>query len=277
MIDKIKFMETLRSVAEVAQVAEKPLTREEIISYFDDIELTEEQLTMVFEYLQNPTTDTKSNEQQEQEAESFENEGTDEELGEFEASEYEYRPTENVKPKKKDDFEQSVENSKFLSMYLEDLDSLTTLSKNEAQAMYVRLIDGDASVISKISDDWLLRVVDIAKTYSAHKVNYEDLIQEGNIGLISGINQLLGIKKMIDVEEYLKETIQKAMEDYIDEMNATDDWEATIIAKTTLINEARKHLAEENVAIPTNKELADYTKIPEQEIEDIMRLLKNDD
>ncbi len=252
MIDKIKFMETLRSVAEVAQVAEKPLTREEIISYFDDIELTDEQLTMVFQYLQNSTLPDEGNDQQE-------------------------HPTKMANPKENDEFEQSVANSKFLSMYLEDIDGLATLTKSEAQALYVRLIDGDASVISKISDDWLLRVVDLAKTYSAHKVNYEDLIQEGNIGLISGINQLLGIKKMIDVEEYLKESIQKAMEDYIDEISSTDDWEATFIAKTTLINEARKHLAEENVAIPSNKELADYTKLPEQEIEDIMRLLKDND
>lgn len=252
MIDKIKFMETLRSVAEVAQVAEKPLTREEIISYFDDIELTDEQLTMVFQYLQNSTLSEEGNDQQE-------------------------HPTKVESPKENDEFEQSVANSKFLSMYLEDIDGLATLTKSEVQALYVRLIDGDGSVISKISDDWLLRVVDLAKTYSAHKVNYEDLIQEGNIGLISGINQLLGIKKMIDVEEYLKESIQKAMEDYIDEISSTDDWEATIIAKTTLINEAKKHLAEENVAIPSNKELADYTKLPEQEIEDIMRLLKDND
>ncbi len=275
MIDKIKFMETLRSIAEVAQVAEKPLTREEIISYFDDIELTDEQLTMVSQYLQNSTLVKEGNDQQEQEEESNEDEGIKEQLSEFDPIDNEYHPKKQSK--EKDAFEQSVANSKFLSMYLQDLDDIATLSKNEAQALYIRLVDGDSTVISKISADWLLRVVELAKTYSTHKVNYEDLIQEGNIGLISGLNQLLGIKKMIDVEEYLRESILKAMEDYIDEMNATDDWEATIIAKTTLINEARKHLAEENVAIPSNKELADYTKIPEQEIEDILRLLKNDD
>lgn len=282
MIDKVKFMETLRSVAEVARVAQEPLTREEIISYFDDIELNEEQLTMVYNYLQNPMLgqeEPTKEEEVKEETESEEDEfgGKIEDLSDFEASEYHYHPKEKVKPVVKTEFEKSVDNSKFLAMYLEDLGDINTLANNEAQELYMRLIDGDISVMDRISDDWLSRVVELAKTYSANNVNYEDLIQEGNIGLISGMNQLLGLKKMIDVEEYLKESIQKAMEDYIDEIMETDDWEATIIAKTTLINEARKYLAEENVRIPTNKELADYTKIPEQEIEDILRLVKNND
>ncbi|MDD5937301.1 MAG: hypothetical protein PUC65_17320 [Clostridiales bacterium] len=282
MIDKVKFMETLRSVAEVAKVAQEPLTREEIISYFDDIELNEEQLTMVYNYLQNPMLgqeEPTKEEEVKEETESEEDEfgGKIEDISDFEASEYHYHPKEKVKPVVKTEFEKSVDNSKFLAMYLEDLGDINTLANNEAQELYMRLIDGDISVMDRISDDWLSRVVELAKTYSANNVNYEDLIQEGNIGLISGMNQLLGLKKMIDVEEYLKESIQKAMEDYIDEIMETDDWEATIIAKTTLINEARKYLAEENVRIPTNKELADYTKIPEQEIEDILRLVKNND
>lgn len=282
MIDKVKFMETLRSVAEVAKVAQEPLTREEIISYFDDIELNEEQLTMVYNYLQNPMLgqeEPTKEEEVKEETESEEDEfgGKIEDISDFEASEYHYHSKEKVKPVVKTEFEKSVDNSKFLAMYLEDLGDINTLANNEAQELYMRLIDGDISVMDRISDDWLSRVVELAKTYSANNVNYEDLIQEGNIGLISGMNQLLGLKKMIDVEEYLKESIQKAMEDYIDEIMETDDWEATIIAKTTLINEARKYLAEENVRIPTNKELADYTKIPEQEIEDILRLVKNND
>lgn len=260
MIDRVKFMETLRSIAEVAKIAEHPLTKEEIITYFDDIELTEEQIAMVLQYLENPQTEAESssNEPEESKEETDDN------------------SEEDIEESSMDTFNQVVENSKFLAMYLEDLAAISSLTKSEAQELYIRLIDGDSKVMASISDDWLIRVVEIAKTYSKHKVNYEDLIQEGNIGLITGIQDLLGSKKMIDVEEYLKESIQQAMENYIDAINLDDDWESTIIAKTTLINEARKALAEENVAIPSIEELADYTKIPKQEIEDILRLSKED-
>lgn len=255
MIDKVKFMETLRSVAEVAQVAESPLTREEIISYFDDIELTDDQITMIFDYLKNAGTESEAKEDNPVEEEE---ESTQSEDG-------------------YDAFAQAIENSKFLAMYLEDLAQINILSKSELQEMYVRLLDGDERVIARITDDWLIKVVELAKTYNTYDVNLEDLIQEGNIGLVRGINQLLASKKMIDVEEYIKESVQLAMETYIDEENQEDDWEETIIAKTTLINEARKALAEENVAIPTIEELAEYTKISKQEIDDIMRLLKEED
>lgn len=138
MIDKVKFMETLRSVAEVAKVAQEPLTREEIISYFDDIELNEEQLTMVYNYLQNPMLGQEEPTKEEEVTEEIESEedefgGKIEDLSDFEASEYHYHPKEKVKPVVKTEFEKSVDNSKFLAMYLEDLGDINTLANNEAQ------------------------------------------------------------------------------------------------------------------------------------------------
>ncbi len=254
MIDKVKFMETLRSVAEVAKVAEEPLTREEIISYFDDIELNDEQITMIFDYLKVASTESEVVEK---------------------SVEEEVDPNESEAGY--DAFARAIENSKFLAMYLEDLAEIKTLSKSELQERYMRLLQGDESVIPIILDDWLMKVVEVAKTYTSYDVNMEDLIQEGNIGLLKGLNQLLGSKEHIDVEEYIKESVQLAMETFIDEENQEDDWEETIIAKTTLINEARKALAEENLTIPTVEELEEYTKIPKQEIEDIMRLLKEEE
>ena len=43
MIDKTNFMETLRSVVELARTSNEPLSREEVMSYFSDMELTKEQ------------------------------------------------------------------------------------------------------------------------------------------------------------------------------------------------------------------------------------------
>ena len=39
MIDQRAFMETLRSVQEVAKASQEPLSQEEIKSYFQDMEL----------------------------------------------------------------------------------------------------------------------------------------------------------------------------------------------------------------------------------------------
>ena len=57
MLDQVKFMETLRAVADVARVSTTPLTKEEINEYFDGMELTEEQQELVYQYLLNPQTE----------------------------------------------------------------------------------------------------------------------------------------------------------------------------------------------------------------------------
>ena len=43
MLDQNTFMETLRSVAEIVQTASVPMSEKEILSYFNDMDLSEEQ------------------------------------------------------------------------------------------------------------------------------------------------------------------------------------------------------------------------------------------
>lgn len=249
MLDQVKFMETLRAVAEVARVSTTPLSKEEINEYFEGMELTEEQQELVFQYLLNPQPEEPAEQVSSQSEESQEQ------------SENEDKPEESV----------------YLKMYMEELSDIPGLTLPEEREAYMKLIDGDVTVTQSISDHWLPKVVDLAKTYEKHNVNIEDIIQEGNIGLLMGIQELLGTKKIIDVEEFLKESVQKAMEDYIDEMNIEDDWESTVLAKTTLIHEAKKAMIEQSGKEPTLEELSDFTKIPLDEIKDILHLSLEDE
>ena len=66
--------------------------------------------------------------------------------------------------------------------------------------------------------------------------------------------------------------ITHAMELYIDEVTASKDWESAVLAKTNLLHEATKYMAEEMGRIPTIEELSEYTKISREEIKDIMGL-----
>lgn len=246
MLEQVKFMETLRAVADVARVSTTPLSKEEINEYFDGMELTQEQQELVYQYLLNPQEDDIP----------------------------EQSPV--IQDETEDDAENEVEEplaeSMFLKMYKEEIQEIKGLTLPQESEAYIRLVDGDSSVIESISEHWLVKVVDIAKDYAKHNVNMEDMIQEGNIGLIMGLQNLLGTKKRIDVEEYLKESVQKAIEDYIDEMNMEDDWESTVVAKTTLIHEAKLAMAKDLGRMPDVHELSNFTKISVEEIEDILKL-----
>ena len=67
MLDKIAFMETLHSVQEVARTSLTPLSKEEIQTYFKDMELTKEQEEMVYQYLLHPQEENSSTEETEPE------------------------------------------------------------------------------------------------------------------------------------------------------------------------------------------------------------------
>lgn len=246
MLDRNKFMETLRSVAEIARVSQQPLSKEEIDSYFSNMELTREQQEMIYQYLQNPQSEEDVQEDQE---ESNDN---------------------NVQSEEENN--NNYEESKFLQMYLEEIKDIPRLSSEDKKKAYDKLLEGDATALSRISDHWLQEVVILAKEYERYDRNMEDLIQEGNMGLITGMNHLHGSKQVIDVEQYLKESVQQAIENYIDEMNDEDDWENTVIAKSNLIYEAKKALAEDMGRMPTVQELCDYTRLTQEEIEEILKL-----
>ena len=54
MLDRNIFMEILRDVSEIIRTSAEPMSKEEILSYFKDMELTKEQEEMVFTYLLTP-------------------------------------------------------------------------------------------------------------------------------------------------------------------------------------------------------------------------------
>ncbi len=244
MIDKNHFLEILRSLTEVAKVSAIPLSKEDILSHFDGLTLTKEQQEMIYQYLLMPV--------EEREQEVIDNNST---IVEDDIS------------------KESIEkNSVFLEMYLEDMKELPRMTKVQEENAYLRLIGGDETVSQSISDHWLPTVVELAKQYESYAINMEDLVQEGNMGLLSGLKHLLGSNKKIDAKEYLRESILKALENYIDEVMKEDDMESSILSKITLVNEAKKALAEEYGVLPTVMEISEYTLISEEEVANILRL-----
>lgn len=249
MIDKLNFMETLRSVAEITKTSNEPLSKEEIQGYFKEMELSEEQQEMVYQYLLNAKDEPDVEEVLEEEEKPVEDSGKV-------ANAYE---------------------SAFFQMYLSDLNDLPEYSRREEEKFYEQLFAGEEEIIATLSDLWLRRVLDIAKEYEKYELNMEDIVQEGNMGLLYGLHTMLGQEKLPTIEDYLCQSIKEAIEAYIDEMLNEDDWETTVLAKASLVHEAKKVVAETLGHEPSITELSEYTKLTEEEILDIERLVKEMD
>ncbi|BBF41797.1 RNA polymerase sigma factor RpoD [Lachnospiraceae bacterium KM106-2] len=251
MLDKVTFMETLRSVAEIAKTSPEPLKREEVDQYFEGMDLSKEQREMVYQYLLNPV-----------EEETKEEETT---------PESDQEATETVENKN-----EKLSDSAFFQMYMEDLNELDKYTVDEVNDMFQKLQSGNEEMIAKLSDYYLPKVIDLAKQYQSRTVNMEDVIQEGNIGLLYGLKQLAGDRQVTDAEGYLIQSIKESMEQFIDEMANEGDWENTVVAKANLVYEAQKILAEQMGRVPSNEELAEYTKLSLNEIDDIVGLFKKE-
>lgn len=252
MLDKSKFLEMLHAIVEIAETQGNVLTQEEIKEYFKGMDLGQEQYDLIYTFLAENQITVKGF--------FYAQTGADEEVG------------EQKNAASLTETEEGAEDSKFLKMYLEDLEGITQLSAGEEEVLLKQLISGEESVCKALTESWLCRVVDIARGFAGRGALVEDLIQEGNMGLLDGIQNLLGAREKTDGAEYLKECIEKAMMDYIDDLTDNADWSSTVVAKTNLLSEAAAYLAKELGRTATIKELSEYTKISEEEIEDILSL-----
>ena len=185
MLDRNTFMETLRSVAEIGRTSAEPLSKEEILKYFEGMELTEEQTEMIYQYLQlSPEEQTAEPEPEEEEQQIVE--------------------------------EPEEENLCFQA-YMEELAQIEEMSEEEMQAAYKKLAEGDTSVIAPISESWLRSIAEIAIPYAAQGANLQDVIQEGNMGLLIKLSELAGAGEVAGMDAILEGAVNAAMMAYAEE------------------------------------------------------------
>lgn len=155
------------------------------------------------------------------------------------------------------------------------------LSDRQEQEIF-RFLQGEKQLRDQIIESRISTVKKLAKRYKNRSVLQEELIAEGNLGLMNGISVIEA-----DVQRYLQEdgavdlesflgTIEMeiihAMEQFIDQTTGEQDQEATVLAKMNLLHEAAKYMTEEIGRVPTMEELSEYTKISREEIGQMMGL-----
>lgn len=280
MVDKNTFMETLRAVKEIAGTSPEPMDRETALSYFKDMELTPQQEELVYQFLMEaPEQETENLEETpEQEAEAGRE--TDSEFDgqtEWKSSDRDSRKKENTAGSAAD----TIDSSHF-QMYLEEIREIAELEQEAEEALYERLLDGDGSVMEAITTQWLSRIVAIAEEFKDRGYPMEDLVQEGNMGLLLSLNVLSrnrqegGNPKLTaaGVPALLAGTVREAMEQYLGEESGQSQQSEAVLAKVSLVHQAREYLTKEKGEVPSLRELSQYTRIPAEEISDILSLVK---
>ena len=186
MLDRNAFMETLRAVAEVTRTAQDGLSKEEILKYFEGMELSEEHVEMIYQYLQLPPEVQTGEPETEEEEETV-------------------------------IVEESQEQNVYFQMYLDDLAQIDEMSEDEMQEAYKKLLAGDASVVGEICESWLGSIAQMAIPYAEQGAILEDVIQEGNMGLLLKLSELVGAGEVPGIDAILEGAVSAAMIAYTEE------------------------------------------------------------
>lgn len=230
------FLKQLALLVDYARTKDNKLGEEEVREYFSEMNLTEEQLKLVYEYLTEHHVDIK---------------------GVF---------------VKKGEKPMSREDSAYLRIYRKEINALPIRTKEEMEEIYRLLSEGDESILQKAIESHLKRIVTIAAKYKNRGVLLEDLIQEGNLELISSIHEILGDETINNPRKEIERRVKSRLIELVDEALEATGREHSILAKTNLIYEATKVLAEELGTVANIHELAEYTKMTEDEIMELVDL-----
>ena len=269
MLDQSVFTETIHEVAEIIRTSATPLSKEEILSYFKEMELNEQQENMVLEFLLTPHEEEDAEEEEAQAEEA-------QEMTEWQDTTDASVFTQSDSDKKEAETKEAdcLPESKMFQMYLEEISSLPVYSETKIEEMYQKLLAGDESVIHTISDSWMIKVLELAKKLAVSSEGFEDVIQEGNMALFLKLTELCGSQEKTDVEAELQNAVEEAMKSSILAEEGEDEYEKAMVGKLALVNEAKKYLADEKGREATLSELAEYTQLTEEELSDILLLIQ---
>ena len=251
---KNNLLEIIPPIQKKMQLSDIKFTKEEIISFFKNIPLSEQQQDMVCQYLLQL--------QQESQSGLLEHTGMQTDL------------VNDVQTESADEIK--LPDTAFFRLYLEDLQNITQCTKEEEEELYEHLIAGDEKSMHQLSEQWMLKVLQIAKRqiHITEPKDLADMIQEGNIAVFLALQQMLGCGKKINFEKELMMKARNAMDEYSKKMMKDTDMDQSLLAKAALVYEAQKYLAEQMQRMPSIEELSQYTKITVSEMEDILTLLE---
>ncbi len=235
---RAEFLKKLNGLVAVAKGQGDQITIDEVRAYFADAALTEEQLELVFDYLLAQKVVVKGY------------------IKMTEAAEEKITYTE--------------EEEAYLKEYLNDLEAFKEEKAGEKESLFAKLIGGDASAKNRLTELYLKEVVEIAKEMYHPEIFLGDIIQEGNVGLILGLDMLADVATAHEtIVNQVKQCIQMLIEEHA-EVKSRDN---KMVEKVTMLDESIKTLTEELGRKVTIDELAVYMGMTEEEIDDILRLM----
>ena len=158
-----------------------------------------------------------------------------------------------------------------LDKYLQEIGHEDLLSVDEEVELAQRIRKGDREALEKLTKANLRFVVSVAKQYQNQGLSLPDLINEGNLGLIKAaekFDETRGFKFISYAVWWIRQSILQA----IAEQSRIVRLPLNQVGSVNKINRVLNRFEQENERRPSIEEIADKVDLPQDKIEDAMKV-----
>lgn len=243
-MEQREFLRQMEQLVDFARTKENQLTKEEVADYCSDFSLSEDKLELIYAYLREHQVHVVGYE------------------GETHVSSSESEKTQK--------------DSQYIAIYRKELRGLPSYTKEETEALYESLRQGDETVIGTVIEAHLQRVLALAGKYRDRGVLLEDLIQEGNLELTTCVAMLCGNKEVVDYKKAIDHAVRSRLIELVDGELSSMDSITMVLGRVNLLLEATRTLAKEYGRVATLEELSEFTHMDAEEIRMYVDLSRNE-
>ena len=153
-----------------------------------------------------------------------------------------------------------------LEIYLEQI-ALTDRPDAAAELeLFHRAAGEDAAAKEQLGTVYLETVYDLAAEYEGEEIPVEDLVQEGNLGLLLALERLEKMDSLAAYRAFLLNEINQSFKQAIAESKDRMDMGSLMLLKVRRLDEAMQSLMEDLGRKVTVEELASYLEMPVPEV-----------
>ena len=263
---KENFLEKLKRLVDLAKTKQNALDITEINNFFAGDNLSTEQMEQIYSYLENSNIDIIP-------------EVIDETiLAEDDALLLDDADDDFLKEEEEIDLDaidllEGIGTEDPVRMYLKEIGTVPLLSADEELRLAKRKAEGDDNAKERLIEANLRLVVSIAKRYTGRGMSFLDLVQEGNLGLIKGVEKFdytKGYKLSTYATWWIRQSVTRALADQARTIRVPVHMVETINKMSKMQRKLTLELGYE----PSVAELSEALEMSEDKVMEIMQIAR---
>ena len=249
-----KFWEKIEGILAIAKKKKNVLDYQEIMTFFQDTDFEADKMEKVFEILELKKVDVRMNDVPDE----------DEDIILDDEDEIDIEKIDLSVP-------DGIGLDDPVRMYLKEIGKVPLLSADEEIEYAKRMEEEDEEAKKRLAEANLRLVVSIAKRYVGRGMQFLDLIQEGNLGLIKAVEKY-DYRKGFKFSTYATWWIRQAITRAIADQARTIRIPVHMVETINKLVRVQRQLLQELGREPSPEEIAENMDIPVERVREIQKI-----